>query len=95
MSVWPLSAAVRLQLGQAEVEDLDPPVLRHEHVLGLQVPVDDPLLVRGGEALGDLHRVVDRLARRDRARGPSRLRSVSPSRSSVTMYGAPSCVPKS
>ena len=52
------------QLRQAEVEDLDAPVLRHEQVLGLQVPVDDPLLVRRREAARDLDRVVDRLARR-------------------------------
>ena len=69
-------AAVQLQLRQAEVEDLDPPVLRQKDVLGLQVPVHDPLLVRRGETLRDLHRVVDRLARRDRARAqaaPQRL----------------------
>ena len=41
------AGAFRLrQLGQAEVEDLDAAVLRDEEVLGLQVPVDDPLLVR-------------------------------------------------
>ena len=48
-------------LGQAEVEDLDVAVVRHEDVLGLQVPVDDALAVRGGEALRDLERPVDRL----------------------------------
>ncbi len=55
------------QLGEAEVEDLHPAVVGDEEVLGLQVPVDDPLLVRGGEAVDDLERVVDRLARRERA----------------------------
>ena len=60
----PRSFADLGELGQAEVEDLDAPVLRDEEVLGLQVPVDDPLLVRGGEAVRDLHRIVDRLARR-------------------------------
>ena len=75
---------LRLQLRQPEVQDLDPAVLRQKQVLGLQVPVDDPLLVRRGETLGDLHRVLDRLAHGHRARA-SRLRSVSPSRSSVTM----------
>ena len=40
----------RRQLRQAEVEDLDAPVPRDEEVLGLQVAVDDPLLVRGGQA---------------------------------------------
>ena len=60
--------AVQLQLGEAEVEDLDPSVLREEDVLGLQVPVHDPLFVRGGQTLRHLHRVVDRFARRDRTR---------------------------
>ena len=55
------------QLRDAEVEDLDPPVARDEQVVGLHVAVDDALVVRGGEPLGDLPRVVDRLARRQRA----------------------------
>ncbi len=42
------------------------PVAGDEQVLGLQVPVDDPLLVRRGETLGDLQRVVHRLLLRDR-----------------------------
>ncbi len=65
-----------LELRQTEVEDLDAAVPGEEQVLGLQVPMDDPLLVGRGEALGDLHRVVDRLADRDRARAeaaPERL----------------------
>ena len=41
-------------------------VPRDEEVLGLQVPVDDALLVRGGEAPGDLERVVHGLLLRDR-----------------------------
>ena len=61
-------APVQLQLRETEVQDLDPPVLRQKDVLGLQVPVHDPLLVRRGQSLRDLHRVVDRLARGDRAR---------------------------
>ena len=60
------------QLREAEVEDLDAPVLRDEEVLGLQVAVDDALLVRGGEAVRDLHRVVDGLARRQPATGEHR-----------------------
>jgi hypothetical protein len=51
---------------QAEVEDLDPSVPCHEEVLGLQVAVDDPFLVRRGEAPGDLRGEVDRLACRQR-----------------------------
>ena len=42
------------RLGQAEVEDLDLPVRRELHVGGLEVAVDDSLLVRGLERLGDL-----------------------------------------
>ena len=41
-----------LELRETEVEDLDPAVLRQEQVLGLQVPVDDPLLVRRREPVG-------------------------------------------
>ena len=40
------------------------PVLRDEDVLGLDVAVDDPLLVRRGEAVRDLDGVVDGLLRR-------------------------------
>ena len=56
------------QLGDAEVEDLHAPVAREEDVLRLQIAMDDALLVRGGEALRDLQRDVDGLARRKRAR---------------------------
>ena len=79
------------QLGKAEVEDLDVPVLRDEDVLGLQVPMDDAFLVRRGKALRDLEGVVDGLASAAAARS-SFSRSVSPSRSSMTAYGLPSCV---
>ncbi len=41
-------------LRQPEVQDLDVTVPRDEHVLGFQVPVDDPVLVRRREALRDL-----------------------------------------
>ena len=55
------------QLGDAEVEDLDPPVVRDEQVVGLHVAMDDALVVRGGEPLRSLARVVDGFARRQRA----------------------------
>ena len=48
---------------QAEVQDLDLAVARHEHVVRLQVAVRDPLVVGGREAAGDLAGVVDGLAR--------------------------------
>ncbi len=58
-------------LRQAEVEDLDPAVVRDDDVGGLQVPVDDPALVRGLERLGDLARDRKRFLERDRpARDP-------------------------
>src|SRR5262249_33929601 len=49
------------ELRQTEIEDLHPPVLRHEKVLGLQIPVHDPALVGGGETECDLRGVVDTL----------------------------------
>jgi hypothetical protein len=61
---------------QAEVEDLDAPVAGDEEVLGLQVAVHDALLVRGGQPLGDLPSVLDRLLRGQRSGGhelPQRL----------------------
>ena len=42
------------QLRQAEVEDLDAAVAGDEDVLGLEVAVDDALLVRGRQPLRDL-----------------------------------------
>jgi hypothetical protein len=65
------------QLGQAEVQDLQPPVLRDEEVLRLQVPVDNPLLVRRGEAVRHLQRVVDRLPRREASAGQCRAKGLS------------------
>src|SRR5262249_50738123 len=50
------------ELGEAEVQDLDAAVSRDEEVLGLQVPMNDALLVGRGEAGGDLETVVDGLA---------------------------------
>ena len=65
------------QLGQSEVQDFDPAALRDEDVLRLQVPVNDPLLVRGGEAVGDLEGVVDRLALRELSAGERRAQCLS------------------
>ncbi len=53
------------QLRQTEVENLDSAVVRHEDVLGLQVAMHDPLLMRRREAMSDLDREVDRLSRRE------------------------------
>jgi hypothetical protein len=64
------------QLGEAEVQDLDEPVARHEQVLRLQVAVHDPVLVGRGEASRDLQPVVEGAVRRQRRlaeAGPQRL----------------------
>src|SRR5262249_23057954 len=55
----------RRQLRQAKVEDLYSTLSGHKEVLGLQVPVDDSLLMGGGQSQGNLSRVIDRLARRE------------------------------
>ena len=57
------------QLGDPEVEDLDHTVLGEKDVLRLEVAVDDPLLVGGGQATGDLDRELHRLAHAQGARG--------------------------
>ncbi len=56
-------------LGQAEVEDLDLPGRGHLDVGGLEVAVDDTLLVRCLEPFRDLQEERDRLVDRDRAAG--------------------------
>jgi hypothetical protein len=45
-----------IRILEPEVEDLDRVLPRDHQVLGLQVSVDDPGLVRAGEAVGDLRR---------------------------------------
>src|SRR6266702_3806975 len=56
-----------VELGEAEIEDLDLARDGDEDVLGLQVAVDDALVVRGGEAAGDLDGEADRLSYGQRA----------------------------
>jgi hypothetical protein len=53
-----------LELGQPEVEDLHPAFLRQEHVLGLEVAVDDAPLVSRAQAPGRLQHPAQRLAQR-------------------------------
>ena len=54
------------QLRQTEIEDLDPAILGHEHVLGFEIAMRDPLLMRRREAMRDVQRELDRLADCDR-----------------------------
>ena len=55
------------QLRQTEIENLDAAIVGDEHVLGLDVPVDDAFLVRGGETGRHGDRVFDGLACDQRA----------------------------
>ena len=57
------------RLGEAEVEHLDGAVVADLDVGGLEVAMDDALLVRGLERLGDLAGDGQRLGQRDRAAG--------------------------
>ncbi len=61
----------RQPLREAEVEDLHAAVGSEEQVLRLEVAVDDPLVVRGGEPVGDLTHEAERLACRDRSAAQS------------------------
>ena len=53
-SARPRQARLAGDLGQAEIGDPGRPVRRDENVAGLDVPVDDPVLVGRGQAVGDL-----------------------------------------
>ena len=71
------------RLGQAEVQHLHGAVRPHLDVGGLQIAVNDALLVRRFERFGDLLRDRQRLVDRDRPRA-MRSASVGPSTSSIT-----------
>ena len=58
LHVAPSGAPEDVLLGQAEVQDLEPPARRHHDVGGLDVPVDDPPRVGLGEGLGEAVRDV-------------------------------------
>ena len=57
------------QLREAEVEDLDAAVARHEYVLGLDVAVHDAAVVRGRKTGRQLDRKLNRPAHRQPTRG--------------------------
>ena len=61
------SSLGRVELGDAEVENLDAPVARDEQVVGFHVAMHDALVVRGGESFRRLTRVVDDFAQGQRA----------------------------
>jgi hypothetical protein len=54
----------RRQLGDAEVEDLEPALVRDEQILGLEIAVDDAFVVGGAQPLGKLQCPIDRLGGR-------------------------------
>ncbi len=45
--------------GNTKVHDLDRAVFQHHHVVGLDIPVDDPPAVGVLQGLGDLHGKVE------------------------------------
>ena len=69
--------SVRLvhQLGQAKIQNLDAPVFGDENVLRLQVTVDDALLVRRRQAVGDLYAIFNCFALRERSAVENRSQS--------------------
>ena len=75
--------------GQAEVGDLDPAVLRQQHVLRLDVPVHDPGLVRCGQAGQHALDDVERLPGGELPALVSSCRSVRPGTYSIARYRCP------
>ena len=59
----------RDELCEAEVEDLDQTLAGDHHVVGLQIPVNDPGRVGPGEPIRDPGSDLERLSRGDRSRG--------------------------
>jgi len=48
-----------LRARETKIEDLYPTIARHEHVIRLEIAVDDAAIVRSTEALRDLNGVLD------------------------------------
>ena len=80
-----------ISFGQPEVEDLDCAVGAHLDVRGLEIPMDDSLLVCGFEGLRDLSRNRQRLVEWKRTLGDP-LASVGPSTNSITRACTPSAL---
>ncbi len=68
---------IRSLLCEAEVEDLRPALAGDEDVLRLQVAVDDPLVVGGGEAFADPDRELEDAAGSERPAREARPQRVS------------------
>src|SRR6476660_10529631 len=64
LHVWVKGA---MQFCETEIENLDSPVFGDEHVLRLQVAMNDAFLVGRRVSLGDLNRVFDGLSCRQGA----------------------------
>jgi hypothetical protein len=62
--------------GQAEVGDLGPSASVDHHVARLQVAVQDPLLVRGGQTRAELTRHADRAVLREASDAAQKRREV-------------------
>ena len=54
------------QPGQTKIEDLHPSIFGEKEVFRLQVTVNDTSVMRGGQSVRDLYRLLDGLAQRDR-----------------------------
>jgi hypothetical protein len=51
-----------VQLGEAEIENLDHTLRGDDHVRGLQITMNNSSRVSGGECVGDLRRILYRSA---------------------------------
>ena len=60
----PVTERVSAKMDDAEIDDLHRVVVHHEHVAGLEVAVDQPLLVRGLQVRGRSGRMISTIARR-------------------------------
>jgi hypothetical protein len=61
-----IALIVMPRLGEAEVEHLHFSLGRHHHIRGFEIPVDNPVLVRGFQTFGDLASVIQGVVDGDR-----------------------------
>ena len=87
---------VSRKLRQTEVQNLGFTARGDEDVCGLDIAMDDALLVRRFQRIGDLNREAQYfIGGRGAAFEAIRSRSVCPSSNGITMKGWPSCSPNS